>query len=1692
MKSQRRKNCVSCAKARTISLNQFDRAQVLEPLETRRLLSAATIIAENMLPGTPESTWEITGGGDPTIQGFTTDISVNHGSTISFKINDTKLAAYEIDVYRIGYYGGDGVRLVTTLSGSQVTKTVQPAPVMNAQTGLVDAGNWSVSASWAVPATAVSGLYVANVKREDTGGESPIYFIVRADESHSAVLFKTSDTTWEAYNAWDYSDGLDDGNSLYTGTSIETLGQPLQRAVEVSYNRPLVVSGVDGGLGSYNAPLFAEYPMIRFMEKNGYDVTYISSLDADRSPGLLLNHQILLSVGHDEYWSANERTAFDAARNAGVSICFFSGNEVYWKIYFAPSTDSSATPNRTIVCYKDTHAQAFTTPSGIWTGQWRDSRFGATDAGLPENELTGQLFTVNQDINPIGTAIQVPAQFANLRIWRDTSVATLQAGQVATLAQGTLGYEWDSDVDNGFRPAGLVDLSLTSHVVPQKLIDRYSGYGSPCPNCPGIGTAGCGCVVGQDTATHSLTMYRASGGGLVFGAGTVQWSWGLDSDHLDANEVAGGAQSDVRMQQATINIFADMGVSAGSLMSGLVQTTASTDHTPPVTAITSLANGATVGMGGAVTVSGTAFDQGGGVVAGVEISTDGGQTWHPAIGTSNWSYSWTPPASGQYNILVRATDDSYNTSQPEGILVSVAGGPVGQTVFGEMAPADVVDADTSSIEVGMKFQTDLPGTVTGVRFYKFASNTGTHTGTLWSSTGQELATVTFTNETAVGWQYAAFSAPVSIQADTTYVISYHTTVGQYAADAYYFTSTRPMGSQDVTALNNTVTGGNGVYTYASSTAFPTSTFDGTNYYVDVVFQPTADHTPPAVLATTPTPGSTAVSTSAPITAFFSESINPATLTFSLINAANQLIAGNISYNDSTHTATFTPTSPLAGNTVYTATVSASDISGNAMPSPVTWSFTTGVVDITPPSISARTPASAATGVPNDSPISVTFSEPVRNDSSLTLTLKNSSSQTIAASLIYDPTDNTATLTPTSPLALSTKYTVTAGATDLAGNVMTPASWSFTTAATTTFSIWSTSTTPTNTSEADPAAVEVGTKFVSSVSGFVTGVRFYKGSGNTGTHVGHLWTTSGVLLATVTFTNETASGWQTANFSTPVAVNANTTYIISYYAPNGHYADDDSYFVDNGVTNGPLTALSNVNGGNGVFAYATGGAFPTQSWESDNFWVDVLFASSITDTTPPSITARTPASGATGVATNSTITAQFSESVKSDSSLSITLKNGSTTIPGTLSYIANTDTATFTPSSPLSTSTTYSVTVTATDLSGNVMSPATWSFTTAAAPGAAPMITAFSPANGASSIATNSAITASFNKAIQTSNLLFSVTDTSDGNASVAGAVTYTSASSTATFTPTTALAYESTYTVSVLATDTGGDVMPLASSWHFTTGAAPTGTLSIFSSSQTPTLAADTDSSSVEVGMKFTSDVAGTVTGVKFYKGTGNTGTHIGHLWTSTGTLLASVTFTNETTTGWQTANFSTPVAISANTVYVVSYFAPKGHYAGDTGYFTAGQITSGPLHALQDGADGGNGVYTYGSTSVFPSSTWEASNYWVDVLFTAGTPGTPPGPSTTLNITMKSPASGATSVPVSSTVSAVFSGPITASSLSLTRKNSSGSLITATVTYNATTQTATLTPTAAFSTGQTYTATIVAADSLGDEMNPVSWSFGT
>src|SRR3954452_15038162 len=393
------------------------------------------------------------------------------------------------------------------------------------------------------------------------------------------------------------------------------------------------------------------------------------------------------------------------------------------------------------------------------------------------------------------------------------------------------------------------------------------------------------------------------------------------------------------MQQATVNLLADMGAQPGSLQPGadpvrpLIATSASSDIFAPTSVITSPASGGQVDSGNRVTISGTATDHGGGVVASVEVSVDGGTTWQAAQGTNTWSFDWSPGALGSATLRSRAVDDSGNLeSAGSGITVSVVVGacPCPNLWKASIVPTNPSAADANPYELGVKFKSDIDGFITGIRFYKGPANSGTHVGHLWTITGTMLGAAEFATESTTGWQQVSFSTPVAITANTTYVASYHTNVGGYAFDGGYFANTG-VDSPPLHALASNTSGGNGVFT-PGGTAYPTSTFNANNYWVDVVFAPSlADNIPPAISAIkTKTIDSSRVTVTWATDEQATTRIDYGTDAGILTAAISNLPPGTLtSTNASFVTQHSVALSGLQPNTTYYFLITAADRSGNA-------------------------------------------------------------------------------------------------------------------------------------------------------------------------------------------------------------------------------------------------------------------------------------------------------------------------------------------------------------------------------------------------------------------------------------------------------------------------------------------------------------------------------------------------------------------------------------------------------------------------------------------------------------------------------------------------------------------------------------------------------------------------------------------
>jgi Bacterial Ig domain len=624
--------------------------------------TASAIACENSKPGSPRTEWD--SFVDQSLQGFATRQSLKRGEVVNFKIKtDVDVASYDVVIYRLGYYAGMGARKITTIAAVPSQRqpqclTIQSPsadPTIDAKNfpAFHDCGNWMISARWVVPSNATSGVYVAKLIRSDDRNQTNhIYFVVRDVAGSSDLLFQTSDTTWQAYNPYP----LDEkkripGYSLYR---LESTIKNLPRGYKVSFNRPYLSRTWDpvgrrfmNQSSAYGDLFQLEYPMIRFLERNGYNVSYISGADTDIRGAYIRRHKVFVSVGHDEYWSGPQRSNVSAARAAGVHLAFFSANAIYWKTRW--ETDPYREPHRILVSFKDgadvsdrkIDPQARTT-----TGPWGSPAFGPPlapmlDGYRPENGLSGQI----TGLGALCLAdITVPESFASLRFWRNSTLA--QARGTTTLSCqvpdspipcGAIGYEIDTAPDDRHRPVGLFPLSRT-------IIDKTTVR------------TGCDAVV----PPHTMTLYKTRNGALVFAAGTMQLALLLDEDPVDAFIPHRTNRS---MQQAMVNLFADMNSQPATPQADLVPAAPSQDSTPPAVTIISPGNNTRFHVADSITVTGSASDIGG-KVAGVEVSVNGGHTWHIADGSREWQYTFKPTTPRVWiTILARGVDDSGNSNR---------------------------------------------------------------------------------------------------------------------------------------------------------------------------------------------------------------------------------------------------------------------------------------------------------------------------------------------------------------------------------------------------------------------------------------------------------------------------------------------------------------------------------------------------------------------------------------------------------------------------------------------------------------------------------------------------------------------------------------------------------------------------------------------------------------------------------------------------------------------------------------------------------------------------------------------------------------------------------------------------------------------------------------------------------------------
>jgi N,N-dimethylformamidase beta subunit-like, C-terminal len=431
------------------------------------------------------------------IKGYASATSVNKGGQIDFHVTVNPAQKFTIDVYRMGWYNGQGGRLLQNIG--PLDGITQPKPTPDPTTGLIDC-NWPSSYTLTVPDTWTSGIYLA-VLTNEKNFQNYIIFVVRDDASTAALLYQLSITSYQAYNH--YPNDKTTGKSLYDtgswGAPIKATGA--QGAAKVSFNRPYSSGAGSGKFVNAFPTGDWDRHFVNWIEKSGYDVTYSTNLDTHQNGAALKNHRGFLSVGHDEYWSQQMYDAVESARDSGVHLAFFGSDTCYWQVRFEP--DANNVPDRTMVCYKE--ARSDPVQDSTTTVEWRDPLLNRSEQGLVGVQYTAV----------VENYLNTPYVVKNSSNWVYNGTGFADGDEVA----GLVGYEADRYFSEYTQPQG-TDYTLLSQ---SPLVRNDS-----------------------DIADYSnSSIYKAPSGAWVFAAGTNQWSWGLDMSGV----------VDSRIEQTTANIL---------------------------------------------------------------------------------------------------------------------------------------------------------------------------------------------------------------------------------------------------------------------------------------------------------------------------------------------------------------------------------------------------------------------------------------------------------------------------------------------------------------------------------------------------------------------------------------------------------------------------------------------------------------------------------------------------------------------------------------------------------------------------------------------------------------------------------------------------------------------------------------------------------------------------------------------------------------------------------------------------------------------------------------------------------------------------------------------------------------------------------------------------------------------------------
>jgi hypothetical protein len=473
---------------------------------------AGPIQDENARPGTPG--WHRPAANPMLVEAYASEVSVQPGGTLNLHVSTAPPASYRIEIYRLGWYDGVGARRLACIPGCTASEMGSPQAVPTFDASAEIKLDWPITDSVVVPPTWPSGVYVAEVvltSGVENGAADYVPFVVReATDEDSQVLVQLPVNTWQAYNNWG-------GRSLYAYNSAGGIA-----STRVSFDRPY--ASIED--------LFAhEYPLIRFLERNGYDVSYTTDTDIDGSPGELLRHRLIISAGHDEYWTKGIRDAFEAARDAGTNLAFLGANIGYWQMRYADS-------GRTIVEYRSSSLDPIPDPAQ------KTINFRSLSAPRPECSLMGVEYQGGETSSEASIGNYHPAAQSLLDPWFANTGFTPD-----TVLPGLVGYEWDA-IKPGCETPPLVALFHAQ----------------------------------QQPSDADAVRYVASSGARVFSAGSLRFVWGLD-DWNGSQYVSGPLQQ--FMQNALEDMLrpAPPGEAIAALIGSAIELAANVHPDPRVSSI---------------------------------------------------------------------------------------------------------------------------------------------------------------------------------------------------------------------------------------------------------------------------------------------------------------------------------------------------------------------------------------------------------------------------------------------------------------------------------------------------------------------------------------------------------------------------------------------------------------------------------------------------------------------------------------------------------------------------------------------------------------------------------------------------------------------------------------------------------------------------------------------------------------------------------------------------------------------------------------------------------------------------------------------------------------------------------------------------------------------------------------------------